>query len=130
MRTTTTFMNVSQFRGIRLRKWGLRGKQRCDWSKGKRNLGDSGRLMERKATVSMKSPRRVQEGFESQSACYWVSWWARLTISLLAGGKLAGLHWQQANYAVQILVNFPETQKGPEFLQYFILLNFIREKWD
>lgn len=53
---------------------------------------------------------------------------------MLAGGKIAGIRWQQdiqrANDAVQVLLDFPETQKGPKFLEYLIFLKFIREKQD
>lgn len=98
VRTATTLVNVSQFRGIRLNKWGLRGKQNVTGLKGRETLGnnwaffgDIGGLMKRKATESTKSSRIVQERLESWSACYWVSWWARLTTSLLAGGKIAGI---------------------------------------
>lgn len=117
VRTAATCMNV--WVGSEVSSWtsedredskevtGLKGRET---SGNKQVFWKTGRSMERKATESMKSSRIVQEGLESWSACYWVSWWARVTTSELAGGKLAGTQrhpdtWQ-ANDAVHILLYF------------------------
>lgn len=89
------------------------------------------RLVDQCREELWRTKSRSEEGLESR---LWINWWAGAAPSEQAGGKLADIHRQpdnwQAHGEVQVLWNFLKTKKETKFLEYFIILNFVRDKRD